>query len=51
MKIMPDFYENRYPHDFYKNLKLPTLEPSASAWVFGQRPKVFRPSASAMAEG
>ena len=45
MEIMLDFYEN----DFYKNLKFSSLEPSAS--VFGRRPKVFRPSASAMAEG
>ena len=37
------------PDDFYKNLKLQSLEPSASASVFGRRPNVFRPSA--MAEG
>ena len=43
MEIMPDFYEN----DFYKNLKFSSLEPSASATVFGRRLKVFRPSATA----
>ena len=47
MEIMLDFYEN----DFYKNLKFSSLEPSASASFFGRRPKVFRPSASASAEG
>ena len=47
MEIMPDFYEN----DFYRNLEFLSLEPSASASVFDRRPKVFRPSASATAEG